>query len=263
MSATLIDGGMVHYESFGRGRPAILVHGWIGSWRYWAATMDELSSDHRAYALDLWGYGDSDKRLPRCSVEHYTQLLLSTMDYLAIERASLVGHALGGVVATRLAAEHPDRVDRVMAVSLPLSADGISRKLLAAGPNSVLERVFWARQSPYTEVEVEMQKAAENVVALTIQSVARLELRPVLDRIDVPTLTVYGGKDSVIDPTQADYFENGDLAARAIVLDQARHFPMLDEATKFNRLLRDFLTVSNEEELNSLAIKKEWRRRWR
>jgi len=77
----------------------------------------------------------------------------------------------------------------------------------------------------------------------------------------VTLLTVYGDKDVVINPTQADELENGHSAARAIVLPNAFHFPMLDATAKFNRLLCDFMDVSSSEELRQLAIKEEWRRR--
>ncbi len=64
MSALVVDNSLVHYEVLGRGRPLLFLHGWLGSWRYWVPTMIELSSSHRAYALDFWGFGDSD-RVPR------------------------------------------------------------------------------------------------------------------------------------------------------------------------------------------------------
>ncbi|HDN79852.1 MAG TPA: alpha/beta hydrolase, partial [Chloroflexi bacterium] len=59
MSAIVIDGGIIHYEVIGRGRPLIFIHGWLGSWRYWMGSMEELSPYFRTYALDLWGFGDS------------------------------------------------------------------------------------------------------------------------------------------------------------------------------------------------------------
>ncbi len=57
MSAITIENDLVHYEVLGRGRPVILVHGWLGSWRYWVPAMQQLSSKYRTYALDLWGFG--------------------------------------------------------------------------------------------------------------------------------------------------------------------------------------------------------------
>jgi len=55
MSAVVLDGGIVHYEAFGRGKPILFLHGWLGSWRYWMPTMEAVSDKNRTYALDLWG----------------------------------------------------------------------------------------------------------------------------------------------------------------------------------------------------------------
>ena len=229
MSGVLIDGKLVHYEIFGRGKPLVLVHGWLGSWRYWVPVMDELSADYRTYALDLWGFGDSDKSKERYQLDTYVDLLVSFMDELGLWRAAMVGHTLGAAIAAKLAVDHPDRVSKIMAVGLPLGSQGINRKLLAAGPNDSLDRVFWHRQKPYDEVESGASKAAQNTVALTIQLVAELDMHSLLDGIHVPVLTLYGGKDNVVDPAQADKVDEEHFAARAIVLPGTRHFPMLDE----------------------------------
>lgn len=263
MSGILVNGSVVHYEIFGRGKPVILVHGWLGSWRYWVPVMDELSNEFRTYALDLWGFGDSDKQRERYELDTYVELIIDFMDELGIWRAPVVGHTLGAAVAAKLAADYPDRVSKVLAVGLPLRSEGINRRLLSAGPNDSVSRLFWNRQRPYDEVESGAAKAAKNAMALTIQAVARLDVLGLLDDIDVPLLTLYSGKDNVIDSNQADELDTEDYDARAIVLPGTRHFPMLDNTATFTRLLRDFMDVENPEELQELAIKKEWRRRTR
>lgn len=263
MSGILIQGSLIHYEIFGRGKPILFVHGWLGSWRYWVPVMDDLSREYRTYALDLWGFGDSDKSREQYDVDRYIELLITFMDELGIWRSPIVGHTLGAAIATELAARQPDRVSKVLAVGLPLTSDGINRRLLSAGPNEAMARLFWHRQRPYAEVETAVPKTAEHAIALSIQSVAQLNIKQTLDSLDIPLLTVYGERDNVIDPNQANDLEENHYAARAIVLSNSHHFPMLDETAKFNRLLRDFIDVENPEQLDQLSIKKEWRRRTR
>jgi pimeloyl-ACP methyl ester carboxylesterase len=261
MGGVLIQGSLVHYESFGRGKPIVFLHGWLGSWRYWVPVMDEISAERRTYALDLWGFGDSDKAREQYDVDAYVEMLAEFLDELGISHVPVVGHTLGAAIALKLAHKYPDRVDKVMAVSLPLDAGGINQKLLTAGPNDSLARLFWHRQRPYPEVEMGLSKTAQNAIALTIQSVARLNLREITADLDVPLLTVYGDKDVVVSSDQADGLENGLSTARAIILPGTFHFPMLDATSKFNRLLRDFMDVSGYEDLRQLTIKEEWRRR--
>jgi len=263
MSGILINNSLVHYESFGRGEPLVLIHGWLGSWRYWVPVMDDLSSEFRTYALDLWGFGDSDKGRETYDIETYVDLMVAFMDELGIWRTPLVGHTLGAAISAMLAAKYPDRVSKILAVGMPLTADGINRKLLAAGPNDTLARLFWHRQRPYSEVESSVPKMAKNAIALSIQSVARLDLIETLEDVDVPVLTVYGAKDNVVASSQASELERGHYTAHGLVLPGTHHFPMLDQTAKFTRLLRDFMDIENPEQLKALAVKKEWRRRTR
>jgi len=76
MSAIFVDDALVHYETLGRGKPIIFRHSWIGSWRYWVPAMQTASSRYRAYALDLWGFGDSGKYPGRYSLENQISLLV-------------------------------------------------------------------------------------------------------------------------------------------------------------------------------------------
>jgi pimeloyl-ACP methyl ester carboxylesterase len=120
MSAITIDNDLVHYEVLGRGRPVILLHGWLSSWRYWIPTMQQLSMKYRTYALDLWGYGDSGKDPNRLSLDGHVELLGNFMDKLGITKTAFVGHSLGSAVMVRYALRYPDRVARIMAISAPV-----------------------------------------------------------------------------------------------------------------------------------------------
>jgi pimeloyl-ACP methyl ester carboxylesterase len=263
MAGTFIQDKLIHYEILGRGQPVIFIHGWLGSWRYWVPVMEVLSSEYRTYALDLWGFGDSEKDHNHYNVDSYVHMVSAFMDELGIARAPVIGHTLGAAIATQLAASQPARVSKVLAVGLPLSADSINRRLLSASSNDLMARLFWQRQRPYKEVEMGVSQTAANLIALSIQTVARLDTREILHEIDAPLLSIYGEKDPVIDPAQAEEFGETYYAARTIVFSGARHFPMLDHTAKFSRLVLDFMDVETANDLQALAIKKEWRRRTR
>ena len=62
MSLIVTEQGEVHYETHGRGRPVLLLHGWLESWVPWRGTMEALSRVCKAYALDFWGFGESGKQ---------------------------------------------------------------------------------------------------------------------------------------------------------------------------------------------------------
>jgi len=264
MSAVVIDGGLVHYEAFGRGAPVLFLHGWLGSWRYWMPTMETISDKYRTYALDLWGFGDSDKSKPRYEVSDYVALVNNFTDNMGIRDAPIIGHALGATIALEYAVRHPDLVKKVMAVSLPVNPDSIYRKLIDVANNTMMAKMFYSRQIA-KEVQKEAEKTAEGVISASVQSVAQLDVKGRIEIVaqsgDAMLLAVYGEKDDMVDPTPCRALNGNWHNVRPIGLAESKHFPMLDEAAKFTRLLQDFLDV--EEDLSVLELKEEWRRRTR
>jgi pimeloyl-ACP methyl ester carboxylesterase len=134
MSAITIENDLVHYEVLGRGRPVILLHGWLGSWRYWVPSMQQLSMKYRTYALDLWGFGDSGRDPKRYNFDSQVALLHEFMEKLGITKAALVGHSLGASICARYAVQHPDRVPRLMVVAPPLFWMAPTSRPLTANP---------------------------------------------------------------------------------------------------------------------------------
>jgi 3-oxoadipate enol-lactonase len=262
MSAIVIKEGLVHYEVIGRGQALVFVHGWLGSWRYWVPAMEELSAMHRTYALDLWGFGDSDKLSEYYNVEAYVELLKEFLDQLGVPSVPIVGHGLGGLVALSFAARAPDLVQRVMAVSVPVMGEAINRPLAGFDGNGEALARLVSRRANFAEVEMEARKTDANAVANSVQSVMEYDLRNVLaPLVDMPVLLTYGGDDPLIRVPEPEWLEGFEDNVRSMSLDGAQHFPMLEERNKFNRLLKDFLEAGDD--LESLTLKEEWQRRFR
>lgn len=120
MSAITIGGELIHYEVLGRGRPVILLHSWVGSWRYWVPTMQNLQLKYRVYALDLHGFGDTGKNPQKYSIDNQTQLITDFMNVMAIPKAAFIGHGLGAWVTAEFARRNQEKAPRIMLISAPL-----------------------------------------------------------------------------------------------------------------------------------------------
>lgn len=263
MSAIIIKEGLVHYEAIGRGKPLLFIHGWLGSWRYWMPAMEELSSRYRTYAFDLWGFGDSDRRLRTYyTVDAYVDLLRDFLDHLGIWRVSIVGHALGGIVALQFAAQSPQRVEQLMCVSVPLIDMAISRPLASfVGDGDALTRLITRRVAELPEVGLEVRRTDTAAVTNSVRSTLGRSLLQLLSPLEIPVLLVYGEDDPLVKSPEPSWLQGLDRNVRAITIDGAQHFPMLEERNKFNRLLIDFLDAGGD--LASLELKEEWQRRLR
>jgi pimeloyl-ACP methyl ester carboxylesterase len=262
MSAIVLDDSLVHYEALGRGRPLLFLHDWLGSWRYWVPAMVEFSSSHRAYALDFWGFGDSDKVVSRYSVSAYVDQVVAFLDHMGIDRLPVVGHGLGSVVSLSLALAHIDRVDQVLAVSLPLTSAHIGRALSTfAGGENPARAILGRRLKDYEEVDIEAAKTDGTAVVQSLSSAIGQDTIAMLRSLGLPVLLVAGQEDPIIQPP-----DDGAVAAlsanvHSIVIDGAQHYPMLEQPSKFCRLLRDFLTYRAE--WDRMQLKDEWKRRMR
>lgn len=258
MSSIVTSQGVVHYEAYGRGKPVILLHGWLGSWGCWLGTMEALAPYYRAYALDFWGFGESDKRRESYNVSDFVGLVDQFMERLGIQSAPIVGHSMGGTVALNLALDRSHRVEKVAAVGSPIDGRSLSIFLKLAGYPWIAFLVWnspsllrwgiklfapWIAASWsewYQLLMRDLSKMTLESFLWSIHSLHRTDLRPRLGRLRMPTLGVYGRGDKIVNPRQAELY---DLVAdsRVETLGGSRHFPMLDEPDKFYSILLSFL----------------------
>jgi pimeloyl-ACP methyl ester carboxylesterase len=251
----------VHYEAMGRGKPVVFIHGWVGSWRYWVPAMEELAPRYRTYALDLWGFGDSDRLAGNYGIGIYVDLIGGFLSTLGLARVPLVGHSLGGVVALAFAAEYPEQVEQVLAVSVPLLGEDVGAPLARlAASQRALSRLA-ARRTAFSEIRLEVGKTDAEAVVRTVQWVLEQDLRPLLPDQPTPVLLLHGEGDPLVKPTEGKRLANLEGNLRYVELAEAGHFPMLEERSKFNRLLAEFLECGTD--LESLQVKTEWHRRLR
>ena len=122
----------------GSGHPVILLHGWPDSWHLWREQMMALAgSGHRVVAPDLRGFGESDspEAVEEYSLGNLIGDVAAILDEFQIERAAVVGHDWGAAVAWLFATFLPDRVERLVAVSvghpLAFSGAGFTQKQLS------------------------------------------------------------------------------------------------------------------------------------
>jgi pimeloyl-ACP methyl ester carboxylesterase len=262
MSVVLIDRQVVHYEVLGRGRPLIFLHGWVGSWRYWIPAMQAASIHYRAYAVDLWGFGDTAKAPQNYSLDKQVALVDGFLYEMGIARVALVGHGLGALAAVLYALRNPEVVDRVMAISYPQEEGCVSSRMRALNP---AELAGWLLgRNPLAEpVLADAPKTDPLAISASLVGFGDSELKEAGDRLESACLLVSGQNDQAVAPLDLDRAAALAQATHAINFDQSGHFPMLDEGSKFNRLMFDFLSLPSGESPRQLQLKEEWKRRVR
>ena len=260
MSAILLDGSIVHYEVLGRGRPVIFLHGWVGSWKYWIASMQVTSTSFRAYALDLWGFGDTAHNTLKYSLDEQVKLLDAFMNEMGIGKIAVVGHGLGALVGMKFALRYQQSVDRVMAINCPLTFDAVNARLRTAQPQELSD--WLSTRTP--EANTALSDAPKADIKAIAESMVGLQADNIFGNfrnLNIPCLFVHGEKDQAI--TAPSYETATSTFTHQVLLDGSGHFPMIEETIKFNRLLTDFLALPSGVSPSELQLKEEWKRRVR
>jgi len=127
--------------------PLIMLHGIWDTWRIFARLGATLAAERTVHALDLRGHGDSDKPETGYAIGDYAADVRGVLDALGVARTDLLGFSLGTLVATRLAADTPERVARMLLEDPPHSPD-VDPRGRAAWLNALLE----LKGQPFEEV---------------------------------------------------------------------------------------------------------------
>jgi pimeloyl-ACP methyl ester carboxylesterase len=253
--------GSLHYEVSGKGEPVILLHGYQGSWGLWQSTMEFLGRSHRTYAVDFWGFGESGPRRSSYGIDDFVDLVAQFMEHMGIARAPLVGHSMGGTVALLVAARHPRKASRVVAISAPVVGSSLRffPRVFGVRPvawftyhNLWLYRAFYRLLGPSYSRDPHwadmMDRDVSNIQLeaffASIGSLRTADLRPVLSQIAVPVVGMYGRRDNIVDPGQWRPLQEG--LPHAVIDDfpGCGHFLMLDEPERFMMHLAAFLMES-------------------
>ncbi len=262
MSSIVTSQGIVHYEAYGRGRPVILLHGWINSWGVWQDVMIDLAENgrYKVYALDFWGFGESGKQnTPPFKVDSYVQMVDQFMESLGIERAPVLGHSMGGTVALDFALKYSHRVTKVGVVGSPIQGRSLNFFLRLAALNWVqlaqsvpsvtrmivttLVRINTAGDTARVRKMLlhDVDKTSMESFFRSIGDLRNTDLSQQLSQLSTPVLGVYGQHDNIVDPRQIEVLSQTVPGSHRVMLSQSRHFPMLDEPDQFNAAVRQFL----------------------
>ena len=247
------------YVTAGSGPWLVLAHCLGGSMDVWQPhQIDTFAKRFHVLAYDVRGHGQSGLPSGDFTVGDLGDDLARLMDELSVERASVVGLSMGGMLAQCLAIAHPDRVEKLVLADTTSFYEGpavqmwLERAETAEreGPEALLdgtmERWFTA---PFRQAHPEVVnriralfKANDrHAYAAAGRALSKFDVRPRLGDIKAPTLWLCGDQDAACPPDQARQLAASFHNARFELIESAAHIANLEQPEAFNQAVLNFL----------------------
>jgi pimeloyl-ACP methyl ester carboxylesterase len=265
-----LHGHTVAFRMAGEGPVLLLVHGIAGTNAVWENVVDELATDHVVIAPDLPGHGESGASAGDYSLGAMAATLRDLLLALGHERATVIGHSLGGGVAMQFSYLFPEYTERLVLVS----SGGLGRSVnpalrLAALPGAELvtaqlgraarlaDRLLPSGARPGGRVAVELGRSVAALADSQTRGAFHATLRAVVgpdgqrvfagDRLylarEMPTLIIWGEHDPIIPVGHGHRAHAAMPGSRFVVLEGAGHFPPLEDPRGVIDAIRDFIEV--------------------
>jgi pimeloyl-ACP methyl ester carboxylesterase len=254
MQTAAPDGAATGARRSGQAGPALLfVHGVGSTAAIWDAQLEEFGRDHRALAIELRGNGAlADPDPASISREAFASDVLAVAAAAGIDRFTIVGCSLGGVVAFELWKRVPERIEAMAIVGsfarypdAQKNADGIKAAAREAGDMEIFARARAAKLglTPERTRETVEQMACKSIPCYLASTQATWtgDYRDVLPGITVPVLVAHGERDAVAPRALSEEIAAGIPGARLVEIENAGHVANADAPERFNEILRAFL----------------------
>jgi pimeloyl-ACP methyl ester carboxylesterase len=255
MPRVSLNGIALHYLTGGDGPGSVVfVHGFCQSSVFWKDALGRLPPGHRGFALDLKGFGDSDKPQGPYGIPTFADEVLAFADALGLDRFALVGNSMGGVVCQSFATRYAHRLSRLVLVSTgayarnPAGArERAERFLVMEWKRDAFEEMvkgfFAIRPDNWQELVDVAMNARREAMAQTTLSSASLNFLEALRQVRVPTLIVQGERDTSRTPEDGKEIQEAIPRSVLHVLPGAGHTPQLERPDLFYPLFLGFLTA--------------------
>lgn len=260
----LVNDLQLNFQAVGQGPVVLCLHGWASSLTMWQRTCQRLAPAYHVISLDLPGFGDSS-RPPSAfdfGAENYAAVVAAFLAQMTPDRAVVLGHSMGGLIAVQLALNYPHLVSGLVLSNSVITGHigpGLSAFLRSRLGQHVLNLsqhshllAHLGQQTIFADARffhgaarrrsmVDMARAAPEAVAGCLRAILNSDVSERLPAIQTPTLVITGAHDRTVPVTDARLAAQRIPGAHLAVVPRASHLPMDEQPVLFDRLLESYL----------------------
>lgn len=258
-----IDGLKIAYQKVGNGPEAlILIHGFMGNSTNFEYLFDLLGKDLTLIAIDLPGFGLSEKKVKqKLSRRYMAQVVAQLADRLKLDHYHVLGHSMGSEVALWLALDEPNKVKSLILLDSPLclsQRNSVSNNIFTKVGLRIVFMNYNFQKKIFKDMLVNKENFDEkyflknyylvyqtplDIVFNLAENQDTSELKEQLGKLSVPTLTIWGENDEVTPLNSAECLLKN-VQGKLVVIPNAGHLPMIDQPQSVSEIIKDFIFSS-------------------
>jgi pimeloyl-ACP methyl ester carboxylesterase len=229
----------MYYAIYGAGEPLILLHGGLGHSDVWGNQIPVLAQHFKVITADSRGHGRSTRSAQPYSYALMASDVIALMDYLKIDKASILGWSDGGIIGLDIAMNHPERLNRLFAFGANTNVAGLRPDI---DKNPVFSKYIEVAGQDYARLSKTPKEYDAFVAQISQMWATQPDYKPEqLAKISVPVAIADGEHDEAIRQEHDVEMAKAIPGAKLVILPGVSHFAFLQNPDEFNKAVLDFL----------------------
>ncbi|MBY3154828.1 alpha/beta hydrolase [Rhizobium laguerreae] len=232
-----VNDSKMYYAEYGEGNPILFIHGGLGNAEVWGHQVADFARDHRVIVADSRGHGRSTRGQQPFGYDLMTSDYVALLDYLKIDKVTLVGWSDGGIIGIDMAMKNPEKLTRVIAQAANVTTDGVKADVMNNKTFNDYINVageYYRKLSPTpNEYDAFVTQISEMWATQPAWTAADL------GKIAVPVTLAIGDHDEAVKLDHTEMMAKEIPGAKLVILKDASHFAMLQDPTGYDAMIRD------------------------
>ncbi|ACS58623.1 alpha/beta fold hydrolase [Rhizobium leguminosarum] len=226
----------MYYAEYGEGDPILFIHGGLGNAEVWGHQVADFAKDHRVIVADSRGHGRSTRSQQPFGYDLMTSDYVALLDYLKIDKVTLVGWSDGGIIGIDMAMKHPEKLTRVIAQAANVTTDGVKADVMDNKTFNDYINVAGEQYRKLSPTPNEYDAFVKQISEMWATQPAWTAAD--LGKISVPVTLAIGDHDEAVKLDHTEMMAKQIPGAKLVILKDVSHFAMLQDPAAYDGMVR-------------------------
>ncbi|TCR75665.1 alpha/beta hydrolase [Rhizobium sp. BK376] len=230
----------MYYAEYGQGDPILFIHGGLGNADVWGNQIKDFARDHLVIVADSRGHGRSTRSEQPFGYDLMTSDYVALLDYLKLDKVTLVGWSDGGIIGIDMAMTHPEKLKQVVAQAANVTTDGVKSDVMNNATFSNYINVAGEQYKKLSPTPTEYDAFVNQISAMWASQPAWTASD--LSKITVPVTLAIGDHDEAVKLDHTEMMAKEIPGAKLVILKDASHFAMLQDPEGYDAMIRNAMS---------------------